>query len=285
MTANIFSQQKDRGTAGWLAQLELEIACRKGKSIVSRSRQQGPLTIQKPFYPEEENDICHLYVLHPPAGIVGGDTLELDVTACNRGSVLLTTPGATKFYRSNSSCARQHQHFSIAEGSSLEWLPQETIYYPDAHAQVKTSVDLEDNGSFIGWDIHCLGLPVNNLNLGNGQVETSLSVRRNNRPLLLEKLRITPQKHHLQAAFLRDEPVFGSFIATGGNESLLEHVRETLKLDTGGLWGATLVEDLIITRYLGPSVNEARKLFILVWQLLRPAILGRESRKPRIWAT
>lgn len=58
---------------GWKAQLELEFAKQGEKTLLVKRRQFGPLTVQRPFYPE--GDVCHVYLLYPPGGIVGGGSL------------------------------------------------------------------------------------------------------------------------------------------------------------------------------------------------------------------
>ena len=268
---------------GWLASLDLLISQRGGKSVVSRSRQNGPLTIQSPFYPE--NGVCHLYLLHPPAGIVGGDRLRLTASAEENSSVLLTTPGATKFYKTNGNVARQEQVFSLADGASFEWLPQETIYFPDANAQLTTTVQLEGSAKYLGWEINCLGLPANQKDFGFGRARIRLSVIREGTPVLIESLDISSAKRQFQAAFLQNQSVFGTFIATDGTPELLDILRDKMPRKVDGLWAATQVGDVIIIRYLGSSVIQARKLFVTSWKLLRPSVLGKEAVPPRIWAT
>ncbi|MBM9511006.1 urease accessory protein UreD [Desulfogranum marinum] len=275
--------QNGTHNSGWHASLNLEISKKGKKSIISKSRQKGPLTVQSPFYPE--GSLCHLYLLHPPAGIVGGDHLELNITTHNKGQLLVTTPGATKFYRTNGRQAAQNQYFKLCAGTSLEWLPQETIYYPDARARLQTTVHLEDTATFLGWEIHCLGLPVNGKDFEQGQAEIRLNIYRNKKPLLLEALNITKEKKPFQAAFLQNKPVVGSFVATGADNSLLESLRERLAHSQQDLWAATLLDDMLIVRYLGTSTVQAGELFLMAWKHVRPHILGREATPPRIWAT
>ncbi len=269
--------------AGWRARLDLEISHRGEKSVVSNSRQNGPLTIQNPFYPEKE--VCHLYLLHPPAGIVGGDRLQCNITVKDNGAALVTTPGATKFYRSNGALAEQHQEFRILPGASLEWLPQETIYFPDANARLNTTVHLEGSAGYIGWEIHCFGLPVCKKDFCNGQAHIRFSLYRDNQPLLLESVKISAEKNAYQAAFMRGQPVMATLIATGGDEELVTTLRENISMSEYTSWGVTLLEDIIVIRYVGKSTNEARELFIKSWKILRPKTLGRPAALPRIWAT
>jgi urease accessory protein UreH len=110
------------------------------KTTLASRRHVGPLTVQRPFYPEEET--CHLYLLHPPGGIVGGDELTISATIDPGCHTLITMPGASKFYRSSGAQARLQQTLTLAENSTLEWLPQDAIFFPGANAALSTAFHL-----------------------------------------------------------------------------------------------------------------------------------------------
>src|SRR5205823_4869319 len=97
--------------------------------------------------------------LHPPGGLVGGDELTIDVEVGAGAHALVTTPAASKVYRTSGPTARQTQRLRVADGATLEWLPQEAIVYDGARAELQTRVDLERGGRFIGIDAVCFGLP------------------------------------------------------------------------------------------------------------------------------
>src|SRR4026209_1310331 len=135
---------------GWLASLDLEFAASGSRTVLARRSHVGPLVVQRPFYPE--GDVCHVYLVHPPGGVVGGDTLELRARVQDGAHALITTPAATKFYRSEGRLVRPLQ--DLAPGAApFEWLPQETILFPDAYAGIATRVRLGERSKFIGWEI------------------------------------------------------------------------------------------------------------------------------------
>ncbi|HEC60094.1 MAG TPA: urease accessory protein [Methylophaga sp.] len=268
--------------SGWLAQLDLEFSHRSDKTVLSHRSQRGPLHVQRPFYPE--GDVCHLYILHPPGGVVGGDTLTINTTIHANASTLLTTPGATKFYRSQGQTAHQKQFLKIADHASLEWMPQENIYFPGAQARMSTQIDLAPNARFIGWETHCLGLPVNNETFTTGQLNLDFLLRRDGVPLLMERMHINAEKLNSPTG-LRGHAVMAMLVATPANNELLEQARSTLQDTDNHLIAATLIEDCLVIRYLGNSTAQCRKLFTQIWTELRPAILQRKACPPRIWAT
>ncbi len=270
-------------STGWAAELELDFQRRGPRTALVHSKQRGPLAVQRPFYPE--GDLCHVYVLHPPGGVVGGDRLEIASEVHAGAAALATTPGATKFYRSGGARAAQQQRLTVRAGGSLEWFPQENIFFPGAHAALDTLVHLESDARFMGWEIQCLGRPANDERFHRGSLSLQLRLYRNGVPLLLERLHVNDDEGLDGAASLRGFPVTAGFLATGVSCELRDGVRELLANTAAGIAGATLLDDLLVVRYLGGSTEAARRLFVAVWTLLRPALLDRPVCPPRIWST
>lgn len=267
---------------GWQAELKLQFLKRHDKTILASRHQRGPLAIQRPFYPEGE--VCHAYVLHPPGGVVGGDQLHLDFKVEPKAHALLTTPGATKFYRSLGLQAAQHQHFQIAD-SCLEWLPQETIFFPSANALLTSTIHLQGSAQYIGWEIHCLGRPVIGEAFQQGKVEFKTALYRDTKPLLLDRLVVKSEQDLWSAAGLRGQPVFATLLATPATMDILETVRPFCEEIILGSAGATLLNGVLVVRYLGNSTAQAHRLFRTIWQAIRPAINSRAATPPRIWNT
>lgn len=268
---------------GWKACLDLEFTRKGARTLLTGNRHTGPLAVQRPFYPED--GVCHSCILHPPGGVVGGDLLEINVTANPQAETLITTPGATKFYRSSGQAGVQDQHLQVKEGGVLEWFPQDTILFPGAEARLYSRVDIESSGKFTGWEVLCLGLPAVETRFSCGTLLTKLSVFKNNKPLFLDCLRVNGAQDLDHPAGLRSFPVVATFLATGAEQQLLEPVRNLPSKETSCLYGVSLMEDLLVARYLGHSTFAARDLFTEIWKLLRPQIAGRKACVPRIWAT
>lgn len=268
---------------GWIAELELRFSKSKSKTFLSTRKHIGPLTIQRPFYPE--GDLCHLYLLHPPGGIVGGDQLSIEVNTDSNSSALLTTPGATKVYRtSDHKHSTINQNFIVAEDSSFEWLPMETIVFPGANSQFSSKLLLSGNARVAAWEVYCLGRPAINESFDFGSLNFSLELWRDGMPILLDKLMI--DKTELESVVgLRGFPVFGTFIISKTNKKVLETVR-TMMIETDScVTGVTQIEDIIIVRSLAKKTYLAQDLFKKIWQTVRPLVFEREASIPRIWAT
>lgn len=272
----------EHGSAGWHARLQLGFRRGAGRTILAERLREGPLTVQRALYPE--HDLCHVYLLHPPGGVAGGDQLNIRVCVRKDASALITTPGATKFYRSVGPAAAQRQSMEVS-GGSLEWLPQENILFPGAEAELSTIVHLDRNAVFIGWEINCLGRPVIDEQFDYGSASFSFSLIRDQLPVLHERMVVGGGAGLGGSACLRGWPVVGSLYATTSDAGLLDTIRRTIPDDHRGELGVTLVDGLLVARYLGGSAASARYLFTEIWKMLRPALLQRPPCTPRIWNT
>jgi urease accessory protein len=156
----------------WHASLQLDYSLEKGRTV-ARHQHVGPLRILQSLYPEGDA-VCHNVLVHPPGGLVGGDTLELAIHAAAGSHGLLTTPGATRFYRAEDAPARQITQLRLDEGARLEWLPQETLYYSGCRAENNLRMEIAPGAELMGWDITALGLPHAGLPFETGYVQQQL---------------------------------------------------------------------------------------------------------------
>ena len=276
---------------GWKAELNLSFEKTANKTVLAKRTQSGPLTVQRPFYPED--DVCHLYILHPPGGVVGGDELHINADLKNKASVLITTPGATKFYRSKEleeggKLAYQIQTLKVADGCALEWFPQENIFFDKTHTHLSTRIELEKSARFMGWEINCYGRPASKQLFESGKVMTRLDVYRDGAPLLLDRLLIDGVDVLQSPASMNGYPCFGTFIATHVTQDLLEKARASVEAFTQQEQqqiGLTLLDDLLIVRCLGQHAEQVSTTLKTVWSALRPDAMKRSVCLPRIWAT
>lgn len=271
---------------GWRAELSLGFTARAGRTVLARRRHSGPLQVQRAFYPEGDG-VCHLYVLHPPGGVVGGDELKIAIDVESGAHALVTTPAAGKLYRSAGRVAVLAQRMSIAADAALEWLPQETIVFDGAHATTNTRVDLAVGAHFLGWEIICLGRPAADEIFTQGFVRQRFEIWRDAFPLWIESSRYTGSDAALYASWgLRGHSVSGTLVCTTTTPGLAAQVREAwATLPADELVSATQLDTVLVCRYLGDDAEHARRFFTAAWAVLRPEVLGRDACAPRIWAT
>lgn len=271
----------------WRARLALDFQRREAATLLTRREHMGPLRVQKPLYPEGEA-VCHAIVLHPPSGIAGGDELEIDVRVGEGAHALLTTPGAGKWYRSAGAWASQRLSLTVETHGMLEWLPQETIVFDAARAAMSSHIDLADEARFIGMEVLCLGRRASGEGFTNGALHLATRVRRAGQPIWLERGRLEGDSGLLgSAAGLAGYSVSGTLLAAAARiePALLAACRAIPLRESSAQHGVTLLPDMLVARYLGHSSEAARHWFFALWQVLRPALAGRDAQWPRIWNT
>jgi urease accessory protein len=266
--------------------LALSYAKQGERSLLVERKHYGPLVVQKSFYPEGEG-VCHNIIVHPPGGIAAGDRLHLNIDVRNNAHAFITTPGATKWYRSEGAIAEQHIAMKVAEGAVLEWLPQEAIVFNSVQARQSINVELADNSTFLGWDILVLGRLASQEKFIDGYYAQAWHVYRNGLPLWLERGRIEAGTRIIESEVgLGAQPVVATMIAIGNapNTAQVAALRAIPASEKAKI-GITALPEMLCVRYLGTRVEDAKNYFQSIWCALRPHYVSRAAQLPRIWST
>jgi urease accessory protein len=274
----------------WQASLSLDYRLQEGRSIAA-FRHEGPLRILQSLYPQGQA-ICHNVLVHPPGGLVGGDTLDIQVKVGPGAHGLITTPGATRFYRSMGELALQRTSLVLEPGARLEWLPMEALCYSGCLAENRLQMRLAPGAELIGWDVTALGLPQAGQPFVAGQLRQHLALE----GLWLERALLKASD-----SALMDSPlalagrrcigtVFllsGSAMARDRREHLLDLARSTIAEHAlAASAGVTAPnEQVLALRVLAPLVEPAMELMRRIWQVWRRGAWDLEAQSPRIWST
>lgn len=275
---------------GWHGRLNLRYR-RDAERTLVHDRHEGPLRILQSLYPEGPR-VCHNVLLHPPGGIVGGDALEIELALDAGAHALLTTPGATRFYRSAGRQARQSVVARLALGARLEWLPLETICHRSTHADNRLHFELAPGAEMIGWDMLALGLPASGEAFDHGRIAQEIEVP----GAWLERGVVDGSD-----TLLLDSPlgfaghrVLGTLWFAAGEpltctrrEALLAAARAVTQgcelCDTAGCTAPG--ERAAVLRVLARRVEPAMQLLGAVWARWRESAWGLTAHVPRVWRT
>jgi urease accessory protein len=272
--------------SGWQADLDLAFERRSTGTVLSRNLHKGPLQVQKALYPEGR-DTCHVAILHPPGGIAAGDRLNISARLQDGARALLTTPGATKWYRSDGDYARQQHHFSVSGDAVLEWLPRENIVFDGSNVSTSVDVTLSDSSQYSGWEIMSFGRRASGERWRRGNLQMRTSIRRAGRMLWSESAHLDAGGAFGESSVgLSGRTVCGTFVVAGENvgSELLAACREVRPTLAEARVGITRLPGVLIARYLGDSTEEGFDWFTGLWELLRPALTARAACAPRVWA-
>ena len=273
----------------WHARLQLDYTVEAARCVL-RHQHSGPLRILQSLYPEGDA-VCHNVLVHPPGGLVGGDTLDITATVGPGAHGLLTTPGATRFYRSAGERALQRTELTLMEGARLEWLPLEALCYDACQAENRLTMHLAPGAGLLGWDVTALGLPGASMPFARGQFQQHLEVP----GLWLERGLIDAADTRLL-----DSPlglaghrclasvffVAGSPLGREARQGALDAAREVIDAHPlAATAGATSPNGrVVIVRALAPLVEPAMDLMQRVRGAWRAHFWQLPPTRPRIWA-
>ena len=270
-------------TRSWPARLKLTTGFRRGRTRVLEKQQTGPLTLQRAHYPEQ--DLAHLHLLHPPGGVVGGDTLDIEMISANQSRTLVTTPGATKFYAGNGFPATQEQRLTVDANTSLEWLPQENIIFDGADIGLSTQIHAESNAILVAWEINTFGRPASNQPYRNGSFSNRLRVYDSNRLIFQDMFVHDRKRDNLSSILgLRGFCAMATMVVMPVERQFVAEIQEKFH-DKSQSLAATWVDGIMMVRCMGQSSSQLRNWLTQIWFYIRPGVIGREGIIPRIWNT
>jgi urease accessory protein len=276
---------------GWHGHLTLDYRRTTAQRTVVHDTHNGPLRVLQSLYPEGDA-ICHNVLVHPPGGVVGGDVLKIDVNVQPACHALVTTPGATRFYRSLGEHALQTLTARVADGGRLEWLPLETILYRNTLAENRMRFELAPGAEMMGWDVLALGLPASDEPYDSGRYTQSIELP----GVWLERGHVDGRDTRLLQSPLgwAGHSVLatmwfacGSAIPPARRETLLDGAREVVSTDplraTAGCTSPHA--EVVVLRALAHRVEPAMHLLTAVWKRWRQDAWELGATVPRVWRT
>ncbi|TSE21384.1 Urease accessory protein UreD [Tepidimonas alkaliphilus] len=273
---------------GWQARLKLHGSAVSGRSRLAFAH-EGPLRVLQTLHPEGPA-VVHAVLVHPPGGLVGGDELAIDVQVGPGAHVLVTTPGATRFYRSDGAPAAQKVRARLSDGARLEWLPAETIAYPGCLARNAFDAELAPGAQLLAWEVCALGLPQAGAPFAAGVLHQRMAVD----DVWLDEGRLEAADRWLLdgGPGLAGRRALGTLVLARGTpwteaerERLLQAVRAQLPASLEPVAaGATCPhERVLVVRGLAEVVEPLMALWQRLRAVLRRQAWGLEAPPLRLW--
>ena len=276
----------------WFAKLELGFTKDSNRTILAHRKHFGPVRVQKMLWPEKTG-VCHAIIVHPPAGIAGGDHLTFEMKVDQDSHALVTTPGAGKWYKTNLKQAFQHIHIHVQDEAIFEWLPQETMLFNGANANSETIVHLDAAASFIGWDMLVIGRQARHETFSQGAYQNKFQLYQNQKILVADCLNFKGNDRWLKSCLgMNGHAVMASFWAVPPEQyrsnfyldQHIDQIRELImRMDINVT--LTLLDYVVTARYLGNDVRECHDAFAAIRAKLRRYWFDLDEEFPRIWRT
>jgi urease accessory protein len=248
---------------------------RDGRTRLGDLYQRDPCRV---LFPESEpGEPPQAVLLTTSGGVTDGDSLKMAVEIGPGATAVATTQAAEKIYRA----AKGGGHCAIdvavrvAEGASLDWLPQETIVFEGARLKRRTVAEVEPGGSLLACEMVVLGRAASGETFTAGLLLDSWSVRRTSRLAWTDTLRVEGQTPN-GAGFGTANALATMIGVWDEPQPQFEKARALLEATTDVRAGVTLVNGVMVARLLGEAtmVRHAAIRFLTDF---------RGRRLPRVW--
>lgn len=254
-----------------------------GRERLSQLYHHAPLRVLFPNPPEGDPPTAALVTTS--GGLVGGDRLELSIDVGERARGLVVAQAAEKVYRSTGADVGVTVRLHAASESWAEFLPQETILFDGARLRRETSIEAASSARVLAGEMLVFGRTARGERYRRGMVRDGWNVRRDGRLLWIDRMQVEGDvERQLSApAGFGGAVAFAMLVCMGpGCESALPLVRSLLE-DAAARASATVVNQLLVVRWLDRDSLRLRRSYAQVWCALRQEMAGLRPELPRLW--
>jgi len=219
-------------------------------------------------------------LLNPTGGVLGGDSLITRVQQGNGTHVLLTTPSATRVYRTPRQPAFQHTAIQLGEDAILEYVPDHTIPHAGASLCQTLRINLSRGSKAIVLESFAAGRLACGERWSFRDMDLKTEVFLQEKPLMLNRTRITPYlRDPSQMGVMEDFNYMASLSVFAGGfadwEKVAKALQQTIDESTGIFGGVSaLARGGCVARYLTRSTPELSAINSRLWFVARRQVLG-----------
>ncbi|MCC5966977.1 MAG: urease accessory protein UreD [Natronohydrobacter sp.] len=222
-------------------------------------------------------DGCETVFLNTSGGLTGGDVLDYRLSLGEGVRMTATTQTAERVYRATDGVAQISVAMEVGAGGHLDWLPQETILFDRACARRRTEITLGEGASCLTAETVVLGRAAMGETVKTLDFHDWRMIRRGDRPLHLEALRLNDARLRPSAAGLADARALATVVLVAPDAAdALAPVRAALTHEDVRAAASALPGRLVI-RLLARDGWPLRRQLAEILTCLRRAPL------PRVW--
>jgi urease accessory protein len=170
--------------------LRLRFARSGANTILARSRFSLPLQILTPL--TLADGTSYLMLLNPTGGVLGGDHLTTEIVQEAQTHVCLTTPSATRIYRTEEKPAILETSIHLGEGATLEYFPDHVIPHAGSALRQSLRVEMARGSRAILLDSMASGRVAHGERWSFSEMDSRIEVHVCGRPAYINRTKIAP---------------------------------------------------------------------------------------------
>lgn len=265
--------------------LSLKFARENQRTVLLESFSKIPMQAFQPFY-LDETGCAYTYLVNPTGGLVSGDRIEIEIALDEHAHVFVSTPSATKIYKSFGDFSSQEIRVIIKRGGVFEYMPAAIIPFAHSAYRQKTTIHMEEGTAALILDFFTTGRLARGEHLQFSEYRSGIEVEYCEELILSERMLLKPgdvdyrllgflESGCAAAAlyFIFDNPLAEKRLVDD-LYSLIQGMEDVI----GGV--STMPSKGVIVRLLGNGTRFIEKAVLEIWSLARKRILATESYSP-----
>ena len=220
-------------------------------------------------------------------GLVGGDTISLDLSVSDGTSAMFMAQSADKVYGSSGATCVVEVDLEASTHAWAEYLPQETILFDNARLNRTTRIRAAAGSQVLAGEIVVFGRKGSGETFSSGYLRDSWEVWRDNKlvwidALLLEKN--IPQVFNHPACLKNISGAATIVFISDNVGTYLDYARNLIKDPEENIrMSVSVTNGVLIARFMGEDPLNLRNAFGNFWQNFRHHVASLPNSLPRLW--
>jgi urease accessory protein len=258
--------------------LRLRFARRGARTILAQSRFSLPLQTLTPL--TLADGASYLMLLNPTGGVLGGDHLTTEIALEAGTHVCLTTPSATRIYRTADKPANLETVIRLDEGATLEFFPDHVIPHAGSSLLQSLRIEMARGARAIILDSMASGRVAHGERWSFTDMDSRMEVYACGHPAYINRTRIIPATNRPNRQGWMEEFDYMSCMGLFADdftrwEELSAALNEELKSARDVRGGATLLsKGGCVVRFLARSASDMTLANHRLWDAARAQLAG-----------
>jgi urease accessory protein len=159
--------------------------------VLRHCRYTLPLQVLAPL--TLEDGTSYLLMLNPTGGVLGGDHLRTGITLGENSAACLSTPSATRIYRTTGAHSEIHTQIQIAANATLEYLPDHSILHAGSALRQSLKIEMQPGSRGIFLDAFAAGQVAQNKSWQFREFDSSTEITLREKLIYLSRTKIDSQ--------------------------------------------------------------------------------------------
>lgn len=254
--------------------LKLVFERRGAATVLAACRSTLPLQVLAPVALDDPAAVVSM--LNPTGGVLGGDRLAVDIDVGPGAHACLTTPSATRVYRTSGAPAVQTVHARLAPGAVCEWVPDHTIPSPRAVLEQRLLFEVAEGATLLAVDAWAAGRVARGEAWSFTRLDSALTVGDAAGLVLYDRFVLDGGAGWSRLGFAEGHPYFATVavVTDVPLDDLLDGLSTPMAASDAHVGAARLSRRGTLVRCLARSAPALTSALQTIWTLARRTVLA-----------